>query len=177
MGYYYHCCVFFAFVATHSCSRPATIARPGGPSRLRYSGLLLPLLCLLRICCHTLVLSPFLVCVGTRPPLFCPSRICLALPVTVMLRHAHSRVLAADDNQCRVKGCRTAARVSYVRSRARAHTVLLQRISRVAHTTNAVCPQILRHYTSIYEESAMIAAVFSKNFAGNFNQDFFPEKS
>ena len=59
-----------------------------------------------------------------------------------------------------------------MRGRVRAHTVLLQRISRVAHKTNAVCPQFSGHNISIYGEGALISAVFSKNFAGIFKQEY-----
>ena len=98
----------------HKVHVAAITARSVGPSRLCWGGphLLLLLPCLVRVCGNTSRSRPS-PCVATRPPSFCPSCKCLALPVTDTLRRARSRVLEADGNHVWQAACRTAAPVNF----------------------------------------------------------------
>ena len=88
----------------------AITERPGGLSRLCCGGPLL-LLCLVRLCRHTFVLSSCCVCRHTPAtvwPIMYVSRVS-------RYRHAQVRTFARPSDRCQpcVKGCRTAARVEF----------------------------------------------------------------
>ena len=139
---------------------------------LWYARLPLLLLCLLHVFRHASVLSFFVVCVAR--PCFahpsCVSRFPLAScsAANNVFRLAHSPALAADGNQCRVKGCRTAVRAKFGEGpRTRGDGTTPTHIEGYAHNTRVLSP-VLGH-DRIYEEGALI----SKNFAGNFEQHFY----
>ena len=146
----------------------ATTTRPGRPSRLFCGVLLL----LLRVYCqYGRVLVLRCVCCHT-PPLVFPSCMCLAFPVTVMLRHAHSRVLAVDGNQCRVKGCRTAARVKFCEGqRTCAHgSTTPTHLEGCPHNERSLSPVFRTQHPDL-RRRRIDSAVSSKNFAGKFEQE------
>ena len=86
----------------------ATTARPGGPSRLCFSGLLPLMLCLLRVCRHhripcsrpSLCVSPL----ATRPP-FRVLPLCMNVSRVSRYRHAQARTFTRPSDRWKPMPC------------------------------------------------------------------------
>ena len=133
---------------------------------------------LVRVCRNTFVLSSFIVCVATCPPLFRPS----CIHVTCDSRFpvpscSQARIFARPSGRwqprVRKKGCRTAVRVKFrERPRTCAHgSTTPTHLEGCLHNERRLSP-VVRGHISIYEEAAVISAVLCEIFAGNFEQEF-----
>ena len=93
--------------------------------------------------------------------------------------HAQARTFARPSGrwQPRVKRCRTAARVKFCEEpRTYAHgSTTPMHLARVAHTSNAVCPQFFGHIP-IYEKDALVPAVLKARILPEISIKGFPRK-